>query len=200
MKLPMTTVPVRKLLLCTLIAALPALALMPQAHAEDGGVTLGLDYGQAEARKFCDDISNCESAGNSAKAEIGFQFSQGFGIELGYTSLGTILDSQDNQFAASQDSSAVTLSAIGLLSFTDRFGIYGRVGAAQYNTDSSGTVAGVPVEDQDGSTPLFGFGVKIGLTDNFALRAEYQNYTDISRVDGRKDNVQGLYAGILFRL
>lgn len=200
MKLSMTAIPMQKLRLATLLAALPALALMPAAHAEGGGVTLGLDYGQAEARKFCDDISDCESAGDSAKAEIGFQFSRGFGIELGYTSLGTILDSNDNQFNATQDSSAATLSAIGMLPFGDRFGIYGRVGAAQYNTDSSGTVAGVPVKDQDGTTPLFGVGVKLGLSDSFSLRAEYQNYTDISRVDGKKDNVQGLYAGILFQL
>jgi len=31
------------------------------------------------------------------------------------------------------------------------------------------------------------------------LRAEYQLYTDISRVDGAKDDVQGLYAGATFR-
>lgn len=200
MKHSMTAVPMRKLRLATLLAALPALAVMTPAHAADRGMTLGFDYGQAEARKFCDDIDDCDSAGDSARAEIGFQFSRAFGIELGYTSLGTILDSKDNQFDASQDSSAATLSAIGLLSFSDRFGIYGRVGAAEYNTDSSGTVVGVPVKDQDGTTPLFGVGVKLGLSDSFSLRAEYQNYTDISRVDGKKDNVQGLYAGILFQL
>lgn len=189
----------RKSGLGTLMAAMTGLAMMPLAHAE-GGITLGLDYGQAEARKFCENISDCESSDTSAKAEIGFQLGRNFGLELGYTSLGTLLNSNDNQFRASQDSSAITLSALGLISFTDRFGIYGRLGAAQYNTDSSGTVAGVPVRDQDGTTPFYGAGVKLGLTDALSLRAEYQVYADISRVDGKKDNVQGMYAGILFQL
>lgn len=189
---------IRKTRLCSLIA-LAGIAVMPSAYAA-GGITLGLDYGQAEARKFCEHITNCDSSDDSAKAEIGLQLNSNFGLELGYTSLGTLLDAKDNQFMASQDSSAMTLSALGLIAFTDRFGIYGRLGAAQYNTDSAGTVAGVPVKDQDGTTPVYGAGVKLGLTDNFSLRAEYQVYSNISRVDGKKDNVQGLYAGVVFLL
>lgn len=189
----------KKFRLCTFVAALPALAFIPQAHAENGaGITLGLDYGQAEARKFCDNITACDSADNSMKAEIGFQFTRSFGVEFGYASLGTLLDARDSQFMATQESSAKTLSAVGLMAFSDAFGIYGRLGAASYTTDSSGTVAGVPVRDHDGITPFFGAGLKFGLTDNFSLRAEYQVYSDISRVDGRKDDVQGLYAGIHF--
>lgn len=187
----------KKLRLCTIIAALPALAFIPQAHAENGaGLTLGLDYGQAEATKFCDNIANCDNADNSMKAEIGFQFTRGFGLELGYTSLGTLLDARDSQFRATQESSARTLSAVGLMSFNDAFGIYGRLGAASYTTDSAGTVASVPVRDQDGVTPFYGVGVKLGITDNFSLRAEYQVYSDISRVDGREDDVHAMYAGI----
>lgn len=193
-------IPMKPLRHCALIAALPLLAIIPQAQAEDGGITLGLDYGQAEARKFCEDIDDCDNADASAKAEIGLQFGKAFGLEFGYVSLGTLLDSGDSQFNASQDSSAMTLSALGKFAFTDRFGIYGRLGAARYSTDSSGTVAGVPVEDQDGVTPFYGAGVELGLSDNFSLRAEYQVYSDISRVDGKEDDVQALYAGILFKL
>lgn len=173
--------------------------MAPTAYAE-GGLTLGLDYGEAEARKFCDNITNCDSRDASIKAEIGYQFSRAFGVELGYAGLGTILDADDNLFTASQDSSALTLSGVGLLSFSERFGIYGRLGIARYDTDSSGTVAGVPVKDQDGTTPFYGAGVKFDLTGNLALRVEYQVYADISRVDGREDNVQAMYAGILFRM
>lgn len=185
--------------LSSFAAALATIAMIPAAHAA-GGITLGLDYGQVEARKFCENITNCDSGDASTKAEVGFQLNKMFGVELGYTSLGTLLDANDNQFMASQDSSAVTLSGLGLFSFSDRFGVYGRLGVAKYNTDSSGTVASVPVKDQDGTTPFYGAGVKLGLTENFSLRAEYQVYADISRVDGKKDNVQGIFAGILFQL
>lgn len=184
--------------LCSIVLAAAGTSVVPSAYAA-GGVTLGLDYGQAEARKFCENISNCDNSDSSAKVEVGLQLNSNFGLEIGYASLGTILDSKDNQFMASQDSSAITLSALGLIAFTDHFGIYGRLGAAQYNTDSAGTVASVPVSDQDGVTPFYGAGAKLGLTENFSLRAEYQVYADISRVDGKKDDAQGLYAGVVFQ-
>jgi len=67
---------------------------------------------------------------------------------LGYTSFGSLFKSHDNNFDASQKASAWTVSGIGTLPLTERFGIFGRVGAARYSTDNSGTVQGVPVKDE----------------------------------------------------
>ncbi|MDP2226433.1 MAG: outer membrane beta-barrel protein [Moraxellaceae bacterium] len=192
-------IPIRKVLIVAIAATFSGFAMPTLAHAEPG-ITLGLDYGRAEARKFCSNVADCSSDDDTFKGEIGFEFNDYFSAELGYTSLGTLFDSNDNQFQASQDSSAITLSGIGTFAINDRFGIYGRLGAAHYKTDSTGTVAGVPVEDQDGVSPLWGLGIRVGLSDNFALRAEFQSYSDISRVDGRKDDVQAMYAGVLFKM
>jgi opacity protein-like surface antigen len=57
----------------------------------------------------------------------------------------------------------------------------------------------VPVRDEHKVKPYFGAGIKYALTSSFSLRAEYQYYADISGVDGSKDDVQGLYAGGVFR-
>lgn len=192
-------IPIKKVLIVALAATFSGIAMPSLAYAEPG-ITLGLDYGRAEARKFCSNVADCNSDDGSLKGEIGFEFNDYFSAELGYTSLGTLFDSNDNQFQASQESSAISLSGIGTYAVNDRFGLYGRLGVAQYETDSTGTVAGVPVEDQDGVSPLWGLGVRVGLSDNFALRAEFQSYSDISRVDGRKDDVQAMYAGVLFKM
>lgn len=189
----------RKTYLSMLLAMLSVGAVAPQAAAAKG-FNFGADYGQAEARKFCTNITPCDSADASGKAEIGYQFTEFLGVEAGYVSFGTIFDSSDNQFTASQKSNAITASVLGTLPIAPWFGIYGRAGIAQYESKGSGTVQGVPVEDEKGSTPFFGAGVKFNFTKHFALRAEYQNYSNISRIDGRKDDVQALYAGLLFSI
>jgi len=184
-----------------LIAVMDArIALADEVSAADKqGFLIGIDVGQAEAHKYCHNISNCDDSDTSVRGNIGYQFNQNWSGEFGYTSFGTLFEADDNDFNASQKANAWTLSAVGTLPLSDRFGIFGRVGAARYSTDNSGTVQGVPVDDDHKIKPYFGAGVKFDITDHFLIRAEYQLYTDISRVDGDKDDVQGLYAGATFR-
>ena len=70
---------------------------------------------------------------------------------------------------------------------------------ARYDVSNSGTIQGVPVESKDSTKPYYGAGLKFNLTDNWMLRAEYQIYSDISHVDGSKDDVQAWYAGAAYR-
>lgn len=169
------------------------------AKGDKSGFLIGIDAGQSDAHKYCHNVSNCDHADTSVRGNIGYQFDQNWAAELGYTSFGTLFKSHDDNFNASQKANAWTLSAVGTLPIGDRFGVFGRVGAARYNTDNSGTVQGVPVKDENKVKPYFGAGVKFDVTDHFLIRAEYQLYSDISRADGAKDDVQGLYAGATLR-
>lgn len=187
-----------KAYLSALLATLSLGAMVTEVSAK--GFNFGLNYGQAEARKFCKDITPCDSADASAKADIGYQFTDVWGVEASYVSFGTIFDSGESTFVASQKSRALTASVLGTMPVTHWFGVYGRAGVAQYESEGSGTVLGVPVKDEKGGTPFWGAGVKFNLNKHFALRGEYQNYSNISRVDGRKDDVQALYAGLLYSL
>lgn len=166
-------------------------------QAQENGFNVGLDLGQAEAAKVCDNITQCDSSDTSAKVHAGYQFNPNVGIEVGYVSFGTIFKSNESAVAAREKASAITASALGTINFTDVFAVYGRAGAARYNTHGSGTVSGVPVKDENGISPLLGAGLKLNLTDNLALRAEYQVYKDISKIDGKKDNVNAMYAGFV---
>jgi opacity protein-like surface antigen len=190
-----------------LVSSLAFLAIMDtsivfaddMAKGDQSGFLIGLDAGRAQAHKYCHDLTNCEDKDTSIRADIGYQFNQYWSAELGYTSFGTLLKSHDNNVNASQKADAWTLSAVGTFPIGDRFGIFGRVGAARYETNNSGTVQGVRVKDEQQVKPYFGAGAKFDVTDHFLIRAEYQLYTDISGVDGAKDDVQGLYAGATFR-
>lgn len=169
------------------------------AQAAESGVYIGLDAGQAEANKYCNNITNCDSSDTSVRGEVGYQFNDILGAELGYTSFGTLFKANDNNVNAKQDASAWTASVLGTWPVAEPFGIFGRLGLARYNVNNSGTVQGVAVETKNAVKPYFGAGVKFDLTSSWMLRAEYQLYTDISGVDGTKDNVQGWYAGGVYR-
>lgn len=192
----MLNVKVKKAVLSLALISASSVYAAPDS---DSGVLIGLDVGRAEARKNCDGVADCDSSDGSIRGDIGYQFDKNWSAELGYTSFGTLFKSHDNNFDASQKANAWTVSGIGTLPLNDRFGVFGRAGVARYETNNSGTVQGVAVKDRQDVKPYAGAGVKFNVTQNFALRAEFQYYADISGVDGSKDDVQSVYAGAVFR-
>jgi OOP family OmpA-OmpF porin len=196
----------QKIYVSALCAAIAGVSLAPAAFAQDDeerGWTFGLDYGQTEAKKFCDNIANCDDSDNGPKVEIGYDFNKNWGVELGYTSFGTDfdLDTEEGEGSArvTQKANAITLSAIGSIPVNDWFGVYARLGYARYDTNNNGSIDGVRVDDESGNSPFWGAGVKFNLNEQFAIRVEYQNYRDLSNQLGHKDDVQGLFAGGVYR-
>lgn len=189
----------RKNYLTAVCATLTALSFAPAAFAEDNGFSVGFDYGRTEAKKYCDHITNCSDSDKGPKINIGYDFNKNFGVELGYTSFGTIFDSNEDSFSVKQKSNAITLSVLGNVPINEWLGIYGRLGYARYDTNNTGSVDGVAVKDESGNTPFWGAGVKFNLNEQFALRLEYQNYSDLSDEPGRSDDVQGLFGGVTYR-
>lgn len=186
--------------LSTLCMALTGMTGVQAAPIAGTGFLLGLDVGQAEAGKYCDNVANCDSADISIRGSVGYLFNPQLGVELGYTSFGTLFDATDSSVSAKQEASAWTIGVLGTVPINDQFGLLGHVGMAIYDLTNSGTVQGVPVEEKNSTKPYLGIGLKYDLSDSFALRAEYQLYTDISGVNNVTDNVHGLYAGAVFSL
>lgn len=184
----------------TLLGMAIALPLSTTALAQDTGITLSLDGGQAESRDICSNVTNCESDDTMVRGALGYNFNNMLGLEVGYTSFGTVFDSSQNNntaaFGAKQDANAITASVLGTFPVGERFGIFGRAGVARFDNDKE--VQGVPISSDDRTKPYFGAGVKFGLTDNFALRGEYQVYRDLADIGGVKDDVQAWSGGILF--
>lgn len=181
--------------------AVASTAFLATAHADEpaSGFQIGIDGGKAELDGVCDNVTNCESSDKSFRGNIGYQFNPYAGAELGYTSFGTIYDTQNNQIDASQEAGAYTASAVGTLPLGEKFGLFGRVGAARYDLENNGTIQGLPVKGGDGDIkPYYGAGARVNLTENFALRAEYQIYKNLAGVDGNNDDVNVWTGGALF--
>jgi OOP family OmpA-OmpF porin len=196
--------PTQKIYLSTLCAALLSMSVSSGAlAAEENGFTIGVNYGQTEAKKYCDNIANCDDSDNGPRIEIGYDFNKNWGVELGYTSFGTEfdLDTSEGEGSArvTQKANAITLSAIGSVPVNEWFGVFARLGYARYDTNNNGSIDGVRVDDENGNSPYWGAGVKFTLSEQFALRVEYQNYRDLSNRNGSKDDVQALFAGGVYR-
>ncbi|BFM11992.1 hypothetical protein R50072_21450 [Simiduia litorea] len=184
------------------IAALGiALVSMANVFAEpntDSGFSIGIDAGRADAHDSCDRLIDCDNSDTSTRIDVGYDFNRVWSAEFGYTSFGTLFDSHDNNLNASQEANAWTLSGIASLPLGERFSAFGRLGVARYETNNSGTVQGVPVKNDSDLKPYLGAGVNFYMSQHFALRGEFQYYADLSGVDGSKDDVQALYAGVTY--
>src|SRR5690606_2313684 len=112
-----------KIYLGSLATAISLAAAAP-AMAEPPGFTIGVDYGRTEAKAYCDNITNCSDADTGPKVEVGYAFNEMLGVELGYTSFGTVVETRDNEFNASQDASAITLSGLAAFPVTDWLSLY----------------------------------------------------------------------------
>lgn len=189
----------QKLFFGAAVAVLTCGAYSP-AMALPEGLTIGVDVGRTQARGYCRNITNCSNADTGPKIELGYSFNENFGVEVGYTSFGTSFDSGDSSVSLSQDSRVVTVSALGTLPINDWLGLYARGGLGWYKTDNSGVIQGLPARDDSGTTPYWGAGAKFTVSDRLALRLEYQAFTDIARATGRNDDIQALFAGVVFRL
>ncbi|TWG92827.1 OOP family OmpA-OmpF porin [Luteimonas sp. J16] len=151
-----------KLLATTLAAVLLGGASL--AHAQDTGWYAGVGAGQAlvDERGYDDEDAAFSVFG-------GYQFHRNFALELGYTDFGKL---EPRGEGANLEASSVSLAAVGILPFTEKFSGYAKAGLQRWDIDGSlpgltGTTSG------DGTDPLYGLGLQYRFTDAVALRGEY---------------------------
>ncbi len=184
-----------------------AVALM----AASGGVLAEGFYVGAEVQQtrsysegdFCFDNGDCDIDPTGYRVDLGYHFSEMLALELGY------MDAGDNESSYSDASSSqrlsvnseiVDLSLLGTLPLTDRFSLFGRLGAAwitnNIDLDSSDAFGDISDSfDRDVTTYEYGVGLAFGwlvvgydvYTDN---EVEYNGTTLV------EDDIKRIYAGV----
>lgn len=162
----------------------------------DYGVFVGADAGFATGNKFCDGVSDCDHDNTIIRLGVGYQFNNTWGVELGYASFGTLFKANDNNFNASQKAEAWTLSGVGSPPMRQNFGLFGQAGVVNFHSDNSGTVQGVAVKNSNDITPYIDAGAYVDITDQFDVRFGSQVYSDITRLDGSSDDIEGFFADV----
>ena len=177
--------------------ALALLAIPTLAQALDLYVGGGLASDVTAGRLANDpafDHAGTDSTGDRYKFFAGFDLGRRLTVEASYLDLGSqrcCTDVTDLAF----DSSTTGYSAALLARWPiGRFAVYGKVGAMRWREDATLITFGGPSDASDsGTDPLYGAGATFGVTDHFALRAEWERY------DFGGESADGVWAAAQYR-
>lgn len=185
-------------------AVLVAAALGSSAALAQSGFYAGAAIGQSKSDETCDEVSiSCDDNDSAWRIFGGYQFNRHFAAELGYADLGTPASASGTisgvPVVVRTEVKAWDLVAVASYPI-DRFSIYAKLGLYRAETDSTGTVAGVPRSVSDTNTDItFGLGAGFDITKNLRVRGEWQRYKDVGGDNGGEDQVDVLSVGLLWR-
>jgi len=185
----MTNTAFRKLLAsCAAAAAL--LSASMTVSAQGSSFYVGASAGTTSA-DFCDGLglTSCDDSDTGIKVFGGAAINPNFALELGYADLGEITATGPGG-TARIGVDGFQFAALGILPLNPKFNLFGKIGL--YLWDVSGTAPGVTISE-DGNDIMFGLGAMWNLTQQFALRAEWEQFD----MDG--EDVSLISVGAQFR-
>ena len=163
-----------------LIAATAGISQL--AFAQDPRGYVGASVGQSSFRDGCTGLAagvSCEDRDTAIGAFVGLQFNTNFGVELGYTDLGSVTASG---FGITGDVKAkgIEFSAVGTAPINEQFSVYGKLGFFRWDVDAQAQGFGVGATRSDSGTDLtYAVGVQYNVTKTVGVRAQYQRYNDL---------------------
>ncbi len=148
-----------KLLAVTLVLA----GSMAGACAQSEFAYAGAGIGTQNYPSTLNGVSTSGSA-TSGNIFVGYQFTENFAAELGYSDLGSVSGG-----VGQIDSYGVYLDAIGKLPVTDKWSLSGRLGATYMN-------ANTPAGNDSGSGLKFGLGADYAISRLLMVGGEWDRY------------------------
>ena len=182
-------------------AAATALLVLPQlAFAQqDTGWTMpyergfwghaGLSLGRSELDIACPTGRTCDDTEQAFRAYVGGRFNNTVGGEVAYIKFGDF-----TRGGGETDVEGVDLALMAGIPFGNNWSVFGKLGAVYSQVDVTGTAPGLATGGENGWGPRYGVGLQMGLTENWAIRADYDRYR--IKVPGNdRENVDTLLIG-----
>jgi OmpA-OmpF porin, OOP family len=182
------------------LAALPALSFA-QATATDTGTGwtmpyqsgfwghAGISLGGAQIDASCPSGDPCDQEDQAFRASAGGRFNNIFGGEIAYVNFGEF-----ERGGGKTDADALDLTLMAGVPFANNWSVFGKLGAIYSNVDVSGDAPGLDTGGTNGWGWRAGVGLQMGLTQNWALRADLDRY-ELAVPGGGHDNVDTLLIG-----
>ena len=122
----------------------------------------------------------CDDEGVAWKFFLGRDMSKYWGLEMSYVDAGeaTAASSASGLKVLEINPSIVGVFAKFQIPLGKRFGIFAKAGLTYYETKI--TTNSLPVSTDDGFSTAIGAGANVLIGRNFGLRAEWENYNDVS--------------------
>jgi OmpA-OmpF porin, OOP family len=211
----------RKINRC-LIATLASLGIAGSAHAN--GLYFGLSGGIGNTDLSKSDFdktyigtpipagykSSLDNSTTTWGAQVGYDFNDYVGLEVGYVDLGTAQydatyqnESVRNRF----ESSGLTLAVTGTFPFSGQFDVHGRAGVLFSDTRSTEKFKDLLTGDTQGDGTkgtdndfFLGVGAGWNINHTFTLRLDYTHFMKVGTEDETGEaNIDMVTIGFLFR-
>ena len=137
----------------------------------------------------------------------GYQFNRNFALEGGYFDLGkfdfTAITAPAGTLTGNMKVKGVNVDAVGILPFTEKFSVFGRIGLQYAETkDSFARTPPVVVINPNPSSrewnPKIGFGIQYAFTESLGMRVEAERYR-INDAVGNRGDIDLISIGLVYR-
>jgi OOP family OmpA-OmpF porin len=149
----------------------------------------GLSLGRSELDIACPTGAACDDTEQAFRAFVGGRFNNTFGGEIAYIKFGDF-----TRGGGETDVEGVDLALMAGIPFANNWSVFGKLGGIYTQVDVTGTAPGLATGGENGWGPRFGVGLQMGLTENWALRADYDRYR-IKVPGGGRENVDTFLLG-----
>ena len=147
----------------------------------------GLSAGGAELDADCIAGFSCDQSDQAFRAFVGGRFNNAVGAELGYIRFGDF-----RRGGGETDAEAFDLALIAGIPFANNWSVFGKVGGVYSEVDVTGP--GVINGNEKDWGWRAGVGVQMGLTENWAVRADLDRFR-LRMPGGGRENVDTLLIG-----
>lgn len=186
------------------ITVAPALAADPKFYgvASVGRSTIDASPGAINAFAASNGAppSNTSNSSNDVgwKLQLGYQMTNSFALEGGYTSLGRakyIISNTAYTLSGEKKADLFNLDLVGRAEINPSFSLLGRLGAYRWQTKSDLPFAtGLRNVSENGTDIKFGVGAQYDFTQNFALRGEFERYNGVGKTTSTGDSKVNLFS------
>ena len=159
------------------------------ASADKGEISVGASASRASVN-VNDPLASVDGDADGWRLFGRYMFSNKFGIEGGYGAFGT---PDDNSLPSGWgvESNSLDLYAVGAYPVTERLDLFGKIGAARWNTEIEESETS---ESSTNSVDLaVGIGGEFDLTKKFAIRGEFSWFDEDAPVESMI-SLSGVYS------
>lgn len=189
----------KALLIAAGVATLGAASLAHAQQTAGSGITwphqrgfwghVGASYGQSDLSASCPSGFSCDDKDQAFRVFAGGRFNNTFGAEIGWINMG-----EWARGGGDTDAQALDIALIAGFPLGRNSSIFGKIGTAYTRAEvSGGTAGGIQTGREDKWDARIGLGATIGLTDNWALRADWDRFR--VAFPGTKEDVDLLMIG-----
>lgn len=132
---------------------------------------VGLSLGRTDLDAACPAGGNCDYVDQGMRIFGGGRFNNAIGGEIGYVNFGDFTHG-----AGEVDAHAIDAAFVAGIPFGNNWSVFGKLGLAYNTAEVRSTLAGVQTGKASGWGPRFGFGVQMGINENWAIRADLDRY------------------------